>query len=214
MFKNRKEAAELLVERLDKFKDTDSVILAIPRGGVPIGHYLATKLNLEMDIALSKKIGHPLNPEFAIGSVSLYGSNVNTGISEISENYIKRETENLLNKLRQKHQLYTKNRKPIIIKNRTVIVTDDGIATGNTMHGIIVMLKKIQPSQIIIAVPVAPPDTVYNLKKEVDEIICLDTPWNFMAVGQFYEEFSQVEDDEVISLLNDPKVKKTNKINH
>jgi putative phosphoribosyl transferase len=203
MFKDRYEAAMLLAKRLEKYKNKNGVVLAVPRGGVPIGYQIAKELNLPMDIILSKKIGHPQNPEFAIGSVSLHGTIINDNVSNVSDEYINKEAHKILMGLKEKSKLYMGDRTQTDLKNKIVIIVDDGIATGNTVLSILEMLKKSNPEEIIIAIPVAPPDTANKLAKLVDEFICLDTPEDFMGVGQFYRNFSQVSDEEVIKLLDD-----------
>lgn len=203
MFKDRYEAAMQLAKKLEKFKNKDGIVLAVPRGGVPIGYVVAKELGLPLEVILSKKIGHPYNPEFAVGSVSLYGTVINDSIIDFSMEYIHKEVERLLKVLNEKNKLYMGNRKPTDLKDKTVIIVDDGIATGNTILATLEGLRKCKPKEIIIAVPVAPPSTVSKLSKYVDEFICLLTPDNFSAVGQFYDTFLQVSDDEVIKLLHD-----------
>ena len=195
MFKNRYEAAMLLAKKLEKYKNKNGLILAVPRGGVPVGYHIAKELNLPLDIILSKKIGHPQNPEFAIGSVSLYGTIINDNITNVSEEYIHQEAKRLLVGLEQKFKLYMGDRKPTELKDKTIIIVDDGIATGNTILVTLDMLKKSNPKEIIIAVPVAPSDTAKKLAKYVDEFICLNVPSDFMGVGQFYRNFSQESDE-------------------
>lgn len=202
MFKDRYEAAMLLAKKLEKYKNKNSVILAVPRGGVPIGYQIAKELNLPLDIILSKKIGHPSNPEFAIGSVSLHGTIINDNISNVSQEYINTEAEIIMKSLKTKFKLYMGDRKQTDIKGKTVIIVDDGIATGNTILVTLDMLKKSHPKEIIIAVPVAPNDTANKLAKLVDEFICLEIPEYFMGVGQFYQNFSQISDQEVIKFLH------------
>jgi predicted phosphoribosyltransferase len=203
MFKDRHEAAMLLAKKLEKYKNKNGIILAVPRGGVPIGYYIAKELDLPLEIILSKKIGHPNNPEYAIGSVSLHGTIVNSNLGDVSMDYINKEAEKISTALKEKFKLYMGNRKPTDLKDKTVIVVDDGIATGNTIIATLEMIKKSRPKEIIIAVPVAPPETAKNLTKLVDEFICLLTPENFMGVGQFYKNFNQVSDEEVIKFLDE-----------
>ncbi len=209
MFKNRYEAAKLLAQKLEKYKNKDGIVLAVPRGGVPIGYVVAKELGLPLEIILSKKIGHPYNPEYAIGSVSLHGVIINDNLIDVSMDYIHKEADRILKVLKEKFKLYMGDRKPTDVKNKTVIIVDDGIATGSTILATIDAIKKSNPKEIIIAIPVAPPTAVNKLSKSVDELICLLIPENFMGVGQFYYNFTQVSDEEVIELLNDAnKVKK------
>ncbi|MDP3555980.1 MAG: phosphoribosyltransferase family protein [Bacteroidota bacterium] len=203
MFKDREEAATILSEKLIKFKNTDALILAIPRGGVPIGYGIAKELGLPLDIILSKKIGHPNNPEFAIGSVSLNGALITADVLDVSVEYINKEADRIFNILKEKYKLFMGNRKPIDLNNKTVILVDDGIATGNTILVTIDAIKKNKPKEIILAIPVAPPSTIDRLSKLVNEFICLLTPEDFHSVGQFYKDFSQVSDAEVIQLVED-----------
>jgi predicted phosphoribosyltransferase len=210
MFKDRFEAAILLAKKLEKYKNSDGIILAIPRGGVPIGYVIAKKLNMPLEVVLSKKIGHPRNPEYAIGSVSLKGAIVNTNVIDVSMDYIQNESDRILKTLQEKFKLYMGNRKPTDLKNKTVIIVDDGIATGNTMLAIIEAIRDSRPKEIIIAVPVGPPAAVSMLSKSVDEMVCLLVPENFGGVGQFYYNFSQVSEEKVIQLLEEAKnIKKT-----
>jgi predicted phosphoribosyltransferase len=208
-FKNRQEAAMALVEKLKQYKDSDGIILAIPRGGVPIGYTISKKLGLPLEITLSKKIGHPNNPEFAIGSVYLEGVIVDEQITGISKKYIDEESKRLLKILQAKYKLYMGNRKPSDLKDKIVIIVDDGIATGNTIKATIIAIRNSNPKKIIVAVPVAPKDTAIKINDLVDELICLQTPFEFYGVGQFYDDFSQVSDEEVINLLE-----KSNTINY
>lgn len=210
MFKDRYEAAMLLAKKLEKYKNKNGIILAVPRGGVPIGYYIAKELDLPLEIILSKKIGHPHNPEYAIGSVSLHGKIINENLTDVSMDYINKEADRILVGLKEKFKLYMGNRKATDLKDKTVIVVDDGIATGNTILATLEMLKTSNPKEIIIAIPVSPPDTARKLSKLVDEFICLDTPEDFMGVGQFYRNFSQVSDEEVIKFLDDASKIKVN----
>jgi putative phosphoribosyl transferase len=199
-FKDRKEAGILLSEKLKKFQDSDTIILAVPRGGVPIGYEIARRLNLPLDIILSKKIGHPLNKEFAIGAVSMDSTIVDEH-PEIPKQYIDDEIIRLRKLLKEKYELYMGNRSPLDIEGKNVIVVDDGIATGNTLLASISMLRKRKPAKIIVAVPVLPTDTLETFKKQTDEFIYLIASNLFRGVGGFYDEFYQVEDDEVIQML-------------
>lgn len=202
IFKDRLDAAEQLIPFLEKYRNSDGVVLAVPRGGVPLGWYISKKLNLPLEIILTKKIGHPQSPEYAIGAVSLEGSirNENTGVPD---DYFTSEIERIRKILFDRYTRFMGTRKPIDLKNKTVIIVDDGVATGNTMLASLQLIRKKQPGKIIMAIPVAPPDTYEKLKPFTDELICLQTPDDFIGVGQYYDDFEQVSDEDVIHLLGD-----------
>ena len=199
--KNRQHAALRLVKELEIYKDTNAIVLAIPRGGIPIGYYIAQELRVPLEIILSKKIGYPNNPEFAIGSVTLQGVVVDEKFSTEFKDYIDIESKKILEALKSKFALYMGNLKPADLINKTVIIVDDGIATGNTIMATIQAVKKSNPKKIIVAVPVSPIESARKLSVMVDEFICLQIPKVFFGVGQFYEDFSQVSDEEVIEYL-------------
>jgi len=202
MFKDRIDAGTQLAKKLFEFKKENVVVLAIPRGGLPLGAIIAKALNAPLDVALTKKIGHPFNKEYAIGAVSLENIILNDAVG-VTKGYIEEETARLRIKLNERHNQYYKKNVPQNLKDKTVIIVDDGIATGNTILVTIDLVKMQKPNKIVVAIPVAPPSTVRKLDDyaEVDEVICLETPYNFHAVGQFYEEFFQVSDQEAINLL-------------
>lgn len=201
LLKDRVEAGLLLAEKLKKYQDSDSVVLAIPRGGVPVASIIAKTLHLPLDIVLSKKIGHPFNKEFAIGAVSM-DSVILDEHPDIPKEYIEKEMVKLRNSMQEKYEIYMGNREPLDIKGKNIIVVDDGIATGNTLLVSINMLRKKNPAKIIVAVPVIPFDTVSVIKKNTDEFVYLIASKYFTGVGGFFEDFNQVEDDEVIKLLS------------
>ncbi|MDP3946056.1 MAG: phosphoribosyltransferase family protein [Lutibacter sp.] len=209
MFTNREEAGKLLANKLTNYKDNNEVVIvAIPRGGVPVGYEIANKLNIPLEIVLSKKIGHPFNKEYAIGAVTLENSILSDAAKEVSPVYIYDETEQVRALLKQRHQLYYGEKKPMTLKDKIVVLVDDGIATGNTIISCIQLLQLQKPSKIVVSLPVAPNSALRKIREmpEVNEVICLSAPVNFQAVGQFYEEFDQVNDNEVVALL-----KKANK---
>ncbi|MDF1516993.1 MAG: phosphoribosyltransferase family protein [Lutibacter sp.] len=204
MFTNREEAGKLLANKLINYKDNnDVVILAIPRGGVPVGYELAKMLQVPLDVVLSKKIGHPFNKEYAIGAVTSKSIILSDAAFEVSKVYIDDETEQIRDLLKKRHKLYHGDNKPIDLNNKIVILVDDGVATGNTLISCVQLIALEKPSKIIVALPVAPPSALRKIREmpEVNEVICLSTPMNFQAVGQFYEEFDQVNDHEVIEIL-------------
>jgi predicted phosphoribosyltransferase len=201
ILKDRVEAGLLLAEKLKKYQNSNTIILAVPRGGVPVAHIIAKKLHLPMDIVLSKKIGHPNNKEFAIGAVSM-GSMTIDEHPEVPKKYIEDEIIRLRKLMQNKYEIYMGNREPLDIKGKNIILVDDGIATGNTLLASITMLRKRNPAKIIVAVPVLPYDTVPVFEKNADEFVYLIASKYFRGVGGFYEDFNQVEDDEVIQLVN------------
>lgn len=202
MFEDRIDAGTQLAKKMAKFKNENVVVLAIPRGGLPIGALVGKALNAPLDVALSKKIGHPYHKEYAIGAVSLE-SIVLTDAMGVTQGYINEETARIRKKLKENHKQYYTHRSPENLKDKTVIIVDDGIATGNTLLATVELINKQNPSKIIIGIPVAPSSAIEKLEKapNVDEVICLLVPNNFHAVGQFYKNFEQVSDQEAIEWL-------------
>lgn len=203
LLNDRKEAGILLSERLKKYQNSNTIILAVPRGGVPVGYEIAKRLHLPMDIVLSKKIGHPNNKEYAIGAVSMNSMTLKEH-PEVPQRYIEDEVIRLRKLLKEKYELYMGNREPIDIQGKNVIVVDDGIATGNTLIASISMLRKKEPAKIIAAVPVLPADVIPIFQRNADEFVYLIAAKYFRGVGGFYEQFDQVEDEEVIQMLGVP----------
>lgn len=206
MFKDRIEAGEQLTNKLLEFRNNkNAIVVAIPRGGLPIGHIIAKKLNLPLEIVLSKKIGHPLHKEFAIGAVTLEDIILSDTTEKVSNNYITEEASKIRAVLKQRQDMYYGSSKPINLKGKTVILVDDGVATGQTLISSINLIHQQKPSQIIVALPVGPPSVIakINNMSSVKNTICLLKPVNFLAVGQFYKEFYQVDDSEVIGLFKE-----------
>lgn len=201
IFENRETAGRELAQKLNKYKDTNSVILAIPRGGVPVGYVIAHQLHLPLDILLSKKIGHPFNKEFAIGAVTPYGYMINEEVEDVDNNYIHEEVIRIKQLLELKRLKFRGTKQAIDLKGKTVIIVDDGIATGQTIIASLKNIRSQEPKKIIIAVPVAPSDRTQILETLADEYICLHQASNFNGIGEFYKDFSQVNDEEVIELL-------------
>lgn len=205
MFKDRFDAGHKLAEKLQKYKDNpQAVILAIPRGALEIGAVLSRELHLPLDVILTKKIGYPGNPEYAIGAMSLDTVIIDKRALEFSgelESYLKKEILEIRELLQKRSEAYHQNREPISLENKIVIVTDDGIATGKTLEITIDLIKKKKPAKIVVAVPVASKEALQLIKKKVDEVICLEVPDIFMSVSQWYAHFDQVDDEQAIQLL-------------
>jgi predicted phosphoribosyltransferase len=201
-FRDRKDVALKLIPLLSKYGSEKGVILAVPRGGVPIGYYLAEKYGFPLELLMSKKIGHPLQPEFAIGAVSLEDDVVDDR-DDVPKSYIESEIRRIRENLRSRYRLFVGERQPADLKNKIVIIVDDGVATGNTILSSIDMLRKRKPAKIVVAVPVSPKETAEKISRKVDELICLSTPAHFQGVGAYYLDFSEVSDEEVIRYLKD-----------
>ena len=200
MFKNRNDAGEKLAERLWQYKNTNAIVFALPRGGVPIGYYIAKHYNLPLELLLTKKIGHPLNEEVAIGAVSLEDYIIDER-HNIPESYIENEIKRIRASLEERYKKFMGDRKPVDVEGKIVIIVDDGIATGNTLLAAIGMIRQKHPKKIVVAVPVAPREMAEKIKNQVDDFICLHEAEDFYGVGQYYLDFSQVSDEEVIQLL-------------
>ena len=199
-FFNRSEAGKRLVSSLRQYENTPGVVLAVPRGGVPVAYEVARELNLPLDIIFVKKIGHPYNPEYAIGAAGLTESYI-VPHEEVSENYIRNEVEIIRSRLVEMKKAFYGDREPENLKGKTVIVIDDGIATGNTLLATVRILKKSKPARIIIAVPVISRSAMQKLSPEVGEVIAILIPEIFSGVGAYYHEFSQLADEEVVGYL-------------
>ncbi|HJT09670.1 MAG TPA: phosphoribosyltransferase family protein [Candidatus Nitrosotalea sp.] len=203
IFNDRVDAANKLAKKLADLRTENPVILAIPRGGVVIGDVIAKELGAKLDIIVSRKIGAPDNHELAIGAVMHDGSFYpNTRIIDalnVSKEYVEQEIKSELKEIERRLMKFREHTK-YEIENKTVVLVDDGIATGATILAIIEWMKKQHPKRLIVAIPVGPRDTIERLSKIV-EVVVLDIPESFKAVGEFYNEFEQVEDSQVIEIL-------------
>jgi predicted phosphoribosyltransferase len=207
MFRNREEAGKQLAARLKDRELHDPVVLAIPRGGVATGAVLARELGAELDVVLSRKLRAPGQPELALGAISEDGQVfMNPELedyAQAAEDYLTKEKEHQLAEIARRRRLIRAVRPPVSLAGRSVIVTDDGIATGATMIVALQVVRTQRPRELIVAVPVAPPERLEEIGHYCDEVVCLLRPHSFWAIGQFYEDFQQVEDEEVIRLLRE-----------
>ena len=201
-FTNRYDAATKLAPLLEKYKNEEGVILAVPRGGVPIGYYLAKHLDFALDLLMTKKLGHPVDREFAIGAVSIENHIIEEMLG-VTPDYIEEETKRIRQHLIKRYKKFMGDREPADIKNKIVIVVDDGVATGRTILATLKMLRGRQPKKLVVAVPVASMEAAERIRQEVDDFICLYTPDPFYGVGRFYDDFSQTTDEEAMILLKE-----------
>lgn len=201
MFKDRIDVGVRLSAALSEFKGrTDTVVVALPRGGVVPGRIIADTLGLPLEVVMVKKIGHPLNPECAIGAVRMNSQILDSNLN-VDTDYVKSEISRLRTLLKERYRRYYGDVSYPDFTEKKVILVDDGIATGSTMFAAIELLKKERVHSIIVAVPVGPNDTVRELAEVVDKVVCLETYSPFYAIGEYYENFDQVSDDEVLELL-------------
>lgn len=201
MFRDRTEAGQQLAAKLKKYQNDKGLILAVPRGGVPVAYTVAMELGFPVDVILTKKIGHPMQKEYAIGAASLADYFV-IPHKGISDEYIQRELVAIRARLKEMYKKFMGDKIPENIEGKTVIVIDDGMATGNTILGTIKLLRKGRPGKIIIGVPVASKEAVQKISMEVDEVVAVLIPEVFYGVGAFYENFKEVNDEEVMFYLD------------
>jgi putative phosphoribosyl transferase len=206
-FENRSEAGRMLGAGLAALHLADPVVLALPRGGVPVALEVARALDAPLDLLLVRKIGVPWQPELAVAAVMDGAEPVvvverhiqaETGVKQ---EYIEQRAKDELAEIERRRRTYLADRAPVPVAGRTAIVVDDGIATGTTMRAALKGLRRRNPARLVLAVPVAPPDTINELRQEVDDVVCLAQPSFFGAIGYFYRDFHQLSDDEVITLM-------------
>ena len=208
LFQDRADAGRQLASRLLHLKDRRPVVLALPRGGVPVGFEVAKALGAPMDLVLVRKIGVPWQPELAAAAVVdgddpqiVENRDVMTAL-DLTEEFIKEEAARQLGEIERRRQVYLGSRARVDLKGRTAILVDDGVATGATTRAALKAVRRAAPERLVLAVAVAPPDTIEVLHEDADEIVCLATPAAFGGISMFYADFHQVGDDEVIDLLN------------
>jgi len=207
VFADRVEAGRKLAARLLKYKDQQPVVLGVPRGGVPVAFEVARALNAPLDVIIVRKLGAPGEPELGVGAV-VDGDHPETILNQelvsvlrVSHAYLEREISNQLKEIHRRNLLYRAGGVRVELKDRTVIVVDDGIATGGSIRAALRGIRRQMPKKVVLAVPVAPADTLAALRDEVDEVVCLSTPSMFFGIGEFYVDFHQLADSEVIRLL-------------
>jgi predicted phosphoribosyltransferase len=203
IFADREEAARLLAQRLRAYyRNKNPLVLGVPRGAVPMAKIIADGLGGELDVVLVRKLGHPTQPELAIGAIDESGRVFFSDYAyEIDEGYLEAEKTRQLEIIRQRRALHTPDRPPIDPHNRVVIIVDDGIATGSTMTSALRAVRAKGPKKLLAAVAVASVQAARALGKEADAMVCLNVPIEFFAVGQFFRNFSQVTDEDVIAIL-------------
>ncbi len=209
IFRDRADAGRKLAALLQHLKGKDPVVLALPRGGVAIGREVARALGAPLDIVLVRKIGVPWQPELALGAVSdgvepqiFIDARLQERLA-IPEDFVREETARQLAELERRRRVYCADRPPAAVEGRTALVVDDGIATGATMRVALRAVRRRKPSHLVLAAPVAAPETLAALKNEADETVCVATPGGLGAIGYYYEDFHQMSDAEVTELLRE-----------
>jgi putative phosphoribosyl transferase len=197
----------MLSDALGWLKGMDVVVLGIPRGGVVVAHQVARAIGAQLDIVVTKKIGAPEEPEFAVGAVTQEGemvlNNEVVKILGIPAAYLRSEAARLALEIRQRMATFRGARPYPSLSGKVVVIVDDGIATGSTVSAAVKSVRKQNPSSVVVAVPVAPAEAVEEISKEADKVVCLETPEPFFAIGQFYDDFAQVEDEDVREILQE-----------
>ncbi|XMB85223.1 phosphoribosyltransferase [Mycoplasmatota bacterium WC44] len=206
MYKNRYDAGEKLAKKLTQFTEDNPLVLAVPRGGLVTAYETIKEFNFEWDLIIPRKIGAPHNKEIAIGAVTSDGNFLldrhQINMLQIPQDYIEKEAYEQTKEIKRRLSMYKGNEQFPNVKNRTVIIVDDGIATGFTILAAIESVKKHGAKKVILSVPVGPKDTISRLEDIVDQVICPYIPEHFFAVGRYYDDFTQTEDDEVFEIIN------------
>jgi predicted phosphoribosyltransferase len=204
-FKNRDEAAEQLAGRLAMYKGHNPLILGVPRGAVPMARTIADTLEGELDVVLVRKLRAPGQPELAIGAVDEAGAVLKGTYFDVAgEEYVRDEIRTQRDVIRARREMYTRAQKAVDPAGRIVVIVDDGVATGSSMLAAIRSVRARKPQKLIVAIGVAPPETLARIQAEADEVVCLAIPVDFYAVGQFFDDFSEITDDMVVTALSRP----------
>ncbi len=210
IYKDRRDAGKRLAERLSLYRDRpDVIVLGLPRGGVTVAAEVAAALNAPLDVLIVRKIGFPGNPELAVGAVSETGTLVlNEEIIasyNVSRDYLARETSRQKEEIARRAVLFRRGGGLPPLAGKSVILVDDGVATGATVKAAIATLKQEKLARLTVALPVASPDAEATIRRMVDDLVCLQAPPGFMAVGSYYQDFSQVQDEEVVAMLKESR---------
>jgi putative phosphoribosyl transferase len=203
-FADRAEAGRSLADALERFRDDDAVVLAIPRGGVVVGAEVARHLVAPLDVVVPRKIGAPGNPELGLGAVAHGVRVLDEGLISrlgVTASYVEEETRRQIGEIQRRERVYRGDRSATPVRGRPAIVVDDGIATGGTAVAALRWTRSQEPSRVVLAVPVAPRATARRMQREADDVVVLATPEPFLAVGEWYVHFDQTSDDEVVRLL-------------
>lgn len=203
LFKDRQEAGQKLARILEDFKNKDAIVLALPRGGVVVGVEISKALSLPLDVVVTRKIGSPESEEYAIGAIDIDGDGVwnEAELGDVNKEWLDKEIEKEKQEAQRRQNLYRQDRTPLNLKDKIAVIVDDGIATGLTMRAAIRYAKKIGAQKVVVATPMASQKVIDEIKEEANEVRVFETPSFFLAIGQFYENFPQVEDEEVINIL-------------
>ncbi|MCL4764613.1 MAG: phosphoribosyltransferase [Hyphomicrobiaceae bacterium] len=214
-FRDRRSAGKALAQRLVDLELADPVVLAMPRGGVPVAVEIARALDAPLDLVLVRKIGVPYQPELAVAAI-VDGSApeivVNDDVARLAgvdRSYIDEQAREELAEIERRRHAYLAGRPRVALEGRTLVLVDDGIATGASIRAALAALKRKAPRKLILAVPVAPAETVASFSEQVDEVVCLSTPEPFLAIGIHYRDFHQVPDDEVVRLMSEADAERT-----
>jgi len=200
MFKDRKEAGQLLAKQLSEYKGKNVLVLGIPRGGIVVAKEISSALKLPLDVIVVRKIGHPGNPEYAAGAAGADNFFIRED-TDLPLPYIEEQVAIKQREVRVRYHLFRGDKPMYSVEGKIVILVDDGIATGATMKMAVQLLKEQGAREMVVAVPVGPPSTIQELEEKGVKVVYLEAPDGFMAVGQYYRDFEQVEDEEVIALL-------------